>query len=1311
MERLLEPTILKEVFRGDEFIGGFQEYVDRVRYLHHRFLEACLVPESTPLHQNVEEMLRFAEDAEFLATQYTNPLVVERVQGLPIEDVPSRQIVQDALALAGTIFEFLGDAVAFYESQDLSGSGTASLVTGNRQNEKTVPESELSQRLGRSALLYLKSALCYGLGLYESRTQVILGRVLENLAYPKESLTLSNFQQWADFLVCALLSRNLREISRAKAILGDQTLALRAQLRQSMALASSPDGIDPHTPQSMMRIEVALSLIDASLQAADAFLQGESSLIEHAQSSLSNAIKSAYHLGDYELLWLIRTSGKVLAKMWADSPWVRLADVMTRQAYLRKLVEDGIVTLWSSQIAALDMRSKLDKLKGGYLDERIKRVIVHMPTSAGKTLLAELAIAHQSFLSDNNKCVYVAPYRALCDQVAADLGKRLSQFGIQVTSLVSDSDITEYESILFRQASVLVVTPEKLGYLFRQRNQFVQKAKLFIFDELHNIGKADRGWDYEELISLLLQHPQTSTAKMIFLSAVMPNHVTVQEWVDPTRLSDTISEPWQPTRLLKGAISFRPDRPSSLQDTITLSGDLIYVRHKGDMNSPLRIRNIIQSRQIRATPQVQRRPRQMSFLGDDRSLAMETSRELGSGQSRWTRDSKLSDDEVTHAVAAAGKFVRLGPVLVYSPSRGDAVHFCNLALNLDLSFVQWRNGEKARFQEIVEFVRDRLPPGHGLADALERRIAFHHAGLPRDVRNEIEYAFQEGWIRILAATTTLVEGVNLPVKTLILSDYCQKRWQDSGTREWKRLYPLSESDFSNIAGRAGRALYETEGQVIFIQSIDGYPYASLDTGFDEYLSLGPDSSALNISSTLADDRLLEDLGRLVEEVDNGKLSEQQLLFEIEAAGAESATAAVVNKLHAFTLLLQDQGLVGDDEESFVRIFQGTFLGKQRPDQAPQIAGAFSHRSARAMQSLISQADRALFAQTGLKIPTCRTLMERVRTYWDKHGAHLHCFLNGTLDYSALYDVAELVFGLGDRDVDPIGLTLAPAGKGSKTKQRLEDDHAFFADWILTHDTQALIDRHFAFIKDLSWRAEQYVLYTQQTLGYRAPWTLSAFWLFSKAIVAEQHIDLGSTIFGRELLLLPAYAKFGVNSPAAALSSTLGVSPSVLARQLGEIYEEQYREARYDYLTLLRWLVSIEPVDLEALGKMKPAYIRRLTRILASLKPLEKVEDESHRVWQVDFPIAGWQYYGGDNILQILKVGDALVLRHERDNRYDPSAMEILTETDVKLGYVPRYLAPDIRERYDFRPITVTISEILPVAPPYNKVHVHCVDKW
>ena len=142
------------------------------------------------------------------------------------------------------------------------------------------------------------------------------------------------------------------------------------------------------------------------------------------------------------------------------------------------------------------------------------------------------------------------------------------------------------------------------------------------------------------------------------------------------------------------------------------------------------------------------------------------------------------------------------------------------------------------------------------------------------------------------------------------------------------------------------------------------------------------------------------------------------------------------------------------------------------------------------------------------------------------------------------------------------------------------------------------------------------------------------------------------------------------------------------------------------------MLRIEPLDLEVAG-IRPSYIRRLTRLLQNLRPLEESILESERVWEVNFSIAGWQYYQGEQVLQSLRRGEVVILKPEPNNRYDPNAIEIFIErnqVEVKLGYVPRSLASDINSRIEVGQVRATVSRILPSDSSFQKVHIYCVDR-
>jgi superfamily II DNA/RNA helicase len=1271
MEIITDAAALKEVFRGEDQVGSLQEYVKRLGELHHRYLESQLGTDSNKAGQvNVEELMRFVIDAQYLATEYSNPLVILHQEGRPLEEEPSPKVVQDALALAGTIFEFLGDLVDSFQ-------------------EQSVPPEELPeihQRIGKSGLLYLKSALCYGLGIYEARTKVILSRLLDKSGkeYPQNALAPNNAKQWQEYLFLAALSCDFQKISHVTQALRKQSEEIRHQFRQAFNNNRLFEQQGRWSTRDLTTLQTSLSLIESCLLSSEAFLKGNEATFDQALTQIGTALITIRRTGDYDFEWVIRTFRKVISHIWANSPWIRLGPFIPKRSFIRSLIKNGITPLWSSQLAALEMKSKTGSLPGGYLNDHAKRVVLHMPTSAGKTLLAQIAIAQQFFSSQGKYFIYVGFSRALCDQVANDLAKRLIRFGVHVTSVVSDNDIinNSYESLLFIESTVIVVTPEKLSTLFRQKSSFLHNTTLFIFDELHTIGKQDRGWVYEELITLCMQHPNTQGAKMLFLSAVMPNHLTVQEWVDPEQSLDTLSQDWQPTRTLKGFIEFSSRKPSRLENEITLQADLVYIRSKEDLNSPLRIKNFIESRQVR-----------------DKKIS-----------DYWKPDSNLSENAIHHAAAAAQKFTKLGPVLIYCPTRDDAVDCANQLAKQNFSSTNMNNAN--HYHEMIEFIERRLSPGHPLGHLLRKRVAFHHGSLPRDVRNEIEFAFQKGWIQILVATTTLAEGVNFPIKTLLFMDYCQRRW-DRQEKEWRSIYPLPKSDFKNISGRAGRALYETEGQVIFLQSILGYPRKSFDIEFRKYLALSPDSTELNINSSLEDSNIFQKLSEIVEAVDNNKLSDEQLLFDACSALEKSDNQInnLVEKLQVFTLLLQDQNLVGEEEETYINIFQGTFLGKRRPSGDMQTLGAFSHRSARAIRTHLPEEHRSLFAQTGLKISTCRRLMERVHRFWENQGSLVNTFLEQELNEDILYQVGNIIYNLQDPDIDP-----KPIKVTSRTK--VDINHvAFFVDWITYEDTlwafRQFQNLRFSTDKaeNVSLRAQAETNYIRDALEYKTSWVLSAFWIFSKAIVKKLYgTELMNTPLGEELILLPAYAKFGVNTPAAALFSTLGCSPAQMARELSRIYLEQHPLAsdRHNYQQILQWLLKSEPFDLAHHG-LQGIYVRRVVRLLSSLRPIDDDDEiqETDESWEANFKIAGWWHHNDESILQALHKGQRLIFQREPDEPHDPNAIRVLTENGHFIGYVPRRRNQEIGEYIDSGTFKAIISGIDYQASNYEKIALHC----
>lgn len=100
-----------------------------------------------------------------------------------------------------------------------------------------------------------------------------------------------------------------------------------------------------------------------------------------------------------------------------------------------------------------------------------------------------------------------------------------------------------------------------------------------------------------------------------------------------------------------------------------------------------------------------------------------------------------------------------------------------------------------------------------LAECVENGIAFHHAGLFDKQKEIIEDEFRAGNLIMITATPSLMYGVNLPSKNVVIRDHT--RWTNQGSQ------PIPVFDYEQMSGRAGRPGYDTEGYSYLIgKSLD-----------------------------------------------------------------------------------------------------------------------------------------------------------------------------------------------------------------------------------------------------------------------------------------------------------------------------------------------------------------------------------------------------------------------------------------------------------------------------------------------------------
>ena len=161
----------------------------------------------------------------------------------------------------------------------------------------------------------------------------------------------------------------------------------------------------------------------------------------------------------------------------------------------------------------------------------------------------------------------------------------------------------------------------------------------------------------------------------------------------------------------------------------------------------------------------------------------------------------------SHLIAAlAYEFVKTGPVLMFCAQTNFA-ESCAKALADRIELAEL-TGETAPDC----FTRSRYPSADiaaawlggddPITKMLRVGVAVHHGRLPDAVRRAVEDDYRSGRIKVLAATTTLGQGVNLPVRTVLVHSVRRRDEDNNETR-------ISARDYWNIAGRAGRAGFKT----------------------------------------------------------------------------------------------------------------------------------------------------------------------------------------------------------------------------------------------------------------------------------------------------------------------------------------------------------------------------------------------------------------------------------------------------------------------------------------------------------------------
>lgn len=480
-------------------------------------------------------------------------------------------------------------------------------------------------------------------------------------------------------------------------------------------------------------------------------------------SRLRNAV---YEAGTPRQLLLGDVIAAVLRKKLRNSIWnaLPLYSGLSRDQWLHVLQKDSFMKeLWPAQ----HLIGQAGVLRG-------KSAIVQMPTSAGKSKATELII-RSAFLADRTSlAIIIAPFRALCHEIKNSLFSTFQNEAIRVDEL-SDALQTDFEiAELLGNKQILVVTPEKLLYVLRHAPELAASVGLLVFDEGHQFDSGTRGITYELLLTSLRSMLPEGTQKVL-ISAVISNAEAVGEW-----LNGAGSEIVAGTNLMP---TFRSVGFASWLDQL---GRIEYVSNEDAEKGEFFVPRVIESFKLQNKPR-ERKERIFPDKSNTKAVGKEIALYLGL------------------------KLVPEGAVAIFCGRKDTASGLCDMiadrfSRNLPIA----KPSECSDPNEILKLVNlyvQNFGMDSSATKVAQLGVFSHHGNTPHGIRLAVEHAMREGLIHFIVCTSTLAQGVNLPIRYLIV------------TSVYQGLERIKVRDFHNLIGRAGRAGMHTEGSILFADPI------------------------------------------------------------------------------------------------------------------------------------------------------------------------------------------------------------------------------------------------------------------------------------------------------------------------------------------------------------------------------------------------------------------------------------------------------------------------------------------------------------
>jgi superfamily II DNA/RNA helicase len=507
-------------------------------------------------------------------------------------------------------------------------------------------------------------------------------------------------------------------------------------------------------------------------------LQGEllspfTELDKHFDAALKAAIASGDAQHEVILHWLHATA----RIMVTNSLWWATRTVNSQTSdFIRSLTHrqhQAMFELLPPQRIAL--------LEKGLLDQAKTAIVIDMPTSGGKTLLAQFRMlqALNQFSEENGWIAYVTPTRALSSQITRRLRKDFEPIGLRIEQLTAAVEVDAFEEELLTNDQqpfhILVATPEKLSLVIRNK-KVTRPLALVVMDEAHNIESRGRGLRIELLLATA--KGDCPRASFLLLMPFVESAEAIARWLaQDVNAGQAISlgtTPWKPNERIIGL--YRAIEDNSKRGSWRLEFET-----------------------LTTTP---------------RALPLHGNHRVGD-----VRPLNIPKSKVLHkGIQQKGFGLQTAAISAVMSVRGTSVAVANKISDV------WTMAKEAakslpeyetvpdEIRLVQDFLRSEISSDFLLVALLERGVGVHHAGLSDDIRALVEWIAEQGSLRLLCATSTISQGINFPVSSVFLAS---RFVYDGG-----QSVEMAPREFWNLAGRAGRIGHDSVGVVGLAEGAD-----------------------------------------------------------------------------------------------------------------------------------------------------------------------------------------------------------------------------------------------------------------------------------------------------------------------------------------------------------------------------------------------------------------------------------------------------------------------------------------------------------